>query len=35
MAGVNHVPQAAAAKIEAWVKAGGTAIADSWPGAFD
>jgi len=35
MAGCNHVPQAAAGKIEAWVKGGGTVIADSWPGAFD
>ncbi|MHB9110453.1 MAG: beta-galactosidase [Armatimonadota bacterium] len=35
MAGVNHVPQAAAGNIEAWVKNGGAVIADSWPGAFD
>jgi len=35
MAGCNHVPQAAAEKIEAWVKGGGAVIADSWPGAFD
>lgn len=35
MAGANHVPQAAAREIEAWVKNGGAVIADSWPGAFD
>jgi hypothetical protein len=35
MPGANHVPQAAAQAIESWVKAGGVAVADSWPGAFD
>lgn len=35
MAGSNHVPQAAAQRIEAWVKEGGAIVADSWPGAFD
>jgi len=35
LAGCNHVPQAAAKEIEAWVKGGGAVIADSWPGAFD
>ena len=35
MAGVNHVPEAAAGNIEAWVKGGGAVIADNWPGAFD
>jgi len=35
MAGCNHIPQAAAQKIEAWVKSGGAVIVDSWPGAFD
>jgi hypothetical protein len=35
LSGCDHIPQAAAAKIESWVKGGGVVMADSWPGAFD
>jgi hypothetical protein len=35
LAGANHVPRAAAEKLEAWVKAGGAVIGDQWPGGWD
>jgi len=33
--GCDHIPRASAERIAAWVKAGGVAIGDQWPGAWD
>ncbi|MEO8207031.1 MAG: hypothetical protein ABI615_12690, partial [Chthoniobacterales bacterium] len=35
MVDIKYVPQGAANKLEAWVKEGGSLIADQWPGIFN
>src|SRR5690606_31622288 len=35
LADSNHIPEAAAGKIEQWVRGGGVAIGDQWPGAWN